>query len=457
MPNTFRRDSRQEGFSILELVLSILIAVEILIGAAIAFDVHNRMARIQTQVTDMQQSLRIAQYDITRVVRMAGRGDLVLAFDPEGPTRTPAQLTGVSLEVRNNVGGTVNADTDRNIARGDADSPLAVAGTDILIVRGCFSNLYQINPATFASGDGTGSRQLEIPKLSYLGVSQSLTPLKQAADAVTGGGSIGRVVLVSPEDRRLYGVADLTVATFTGGTANDPDAASLTLDLDSPSLLNPLDTGLVPPENRFPADMSASTVCLLEEYRYFVREEFEVPGDDSTLLRPALARARFVPGTETLIDTADLADGIFDLQLALGFDSDYPATGTNPGSFDDDLDFIGVDDTIFEAAAGSADRGTDDWLYNSPDDDPTDVQYRLHANQGNPPREVQLVYLRVTTLARTARPDPSYQAPDFDTLAGMDMVEDNDYDAAPADYFKTPDQLKYRRRGLTTVIDLRNL
>ena len=45
----------------------------------------------------------------------------------------------------------------------------------------------------------------------------------------------------------------------------------------------------------------------------------------------------------------------------------------------------------------------------------------------------------------------------LDTVAGTDLIEDNDYDDDPADFFKTGPQQKFRRRGLTTVIDLRNL
>ena len=451
------RRPAERGFTILELLIALVIAVEILIGAAVAFDVHNRMTQIQTQITDMQQSLRIAHYDLNRMVRMAGRGDLPARIDPQGATRVPPQLTGYAIDVRNNVGGTVNADPDRNIARGDADTPLVVRGTDVLIVRGCFSNLYQINPADFFSGDGTGTPTLTIPKLSFLGFTQTLTPLVQATDAAGDDASIGRLAMVSPENLQTYGIADVTDITFSGGTDDDPDSATLTLDLGIGSLLNVPDTSVVPAVNAFPSNMAASTVCMLEELRYYIREEFDVTGDNTTPLRPRLARARFLPGTETLLDEADLADGIFDLQIAFGFDSDYPAAGVAPGSFDDDIDFINVDDSIFEAPPGDAARATDDWLFNSPADRPTDVQWLTHANQGTPLKAVQLTYVRVTALARTSRADPSYQAPDFDTVNGSDFVEDNDYDAAPANYFKTGIQPKYRRRGLTTVIDLRNL
>jgi hypothetical protein len=120
------------------------------------------------------------------------------------------------------------------------------------------------------------------------------------------------------------------------------------------------------------------------------------------------------------------------------------------------VDFDGVDDVIFEAAAGSNARDTDDWLYNDPADDPTDAEWRLHDYVTRPGTPVRLTYVRLTTLARTSRPDPSYRAPDFDATAGTDLVEDHDYDQAPASQFKNVDNRKFRRRALTTIVDMRN-
>ena len=96
--------SRQSGFSLIELLIGMLIALEILVVALTVFDVHNRMARLQLQITDMQQSLRIAQYDLARLVRMAGRGGLPAAILPTAaaafdPDDTPPVLGGLAIEV----------------------------------------------------------------------------------------------------------------------------------------------------------------------------------------------------------------------------------------------------------------------------------------------------------------------------------------------------------------------
>lgn len=465
-----RSGAHQAGFTILELILTLLIVVEILIGAGIAFDVHNRMARIQTQITDMQQSLRIAQYDMTRMVRMAGRGGLAPEILPTAAFNaadTPPVLSGIAIEVRNNVGGTVNADPDRNIARGDANSPLAVEGTDILIVRGCFSTpLYNLNEATFdwdPDGDGSaGPTTLVLTDPGPTSLPQPILPLKEEADSLPGGNLDGWMVLASPESRQVYGLGDITGAAFTG-----PDDAltqvSISLNLPSTTPLNPINTAIAPPARMFPPRMTAALACLLEEYRYYVREEYEVPGDVTSEMRPRLARARFEPGTELPYRNdpenlrLDLADGIFDLQVALGFDSDHPSPSptTTPGSFDDDIDTIGVDDQIFEAPFGDAARDSDDWLYNSTDDEPSDLQWVVHQFPGNT-RPIQLRAIRITTLARTSRPDPSYESIDLDGRPGTDVIEDNNYTQAPAVRFRTGNDLKYRHRMLVTVVEPRN-
>ena len=108
-----------------------------------------------------------------------------------------------------------------------------------------------------------------------------------------------------------------------------------------------------------------------------------------------------IPGTELGHDdddanlTLDLADDIFDLQVALGFDTDYDSAGSGVGSFDDDADALGVDDVFYEGTTDNA-RATDDWLGNSSTDNPAAAQYRVNA--AIPARPVRLYYVRISTL-----------------------------------------------------------
>ncbi|KAB2962208.1 MAG: hypothetical protein F9K16_09725 [Thermoanaerobaculia bacterium] len=464
MRASIQRLRSEGGFSLLELLIAMLIAIEILVAAAIAFDVHNRAAVVQTQITDLQQSLRVAQYDMARLVRMAGRGGLPPLQRPDFDF-TPAThlLSGVAIEVRNNVTG-----GDRNIARGVVGSPLAVEGTDILTVRGCFANpVYQLEPDAFLPTDGStppdgiadGSVTFVVRPASVAGIPQPTEPLIEQLEVP---GTNPLMVFLSPVSRLIYGVGRVTDYDDTGDL-------QITVDVTPGSAWESLDPWVdqppAPPTRGMPAAMSAALTCVLEEYRYYVQQVHEIPGNAATPLRPRLTRARFEPGTEAAYagDPAnyalDLADGVFDLQIALGFDSDYPSVGGSaPGSFDDDLDVLGNDDLIFEAAAGTPGRATDDWLYNDSGDNPDADEWRRHQFLGRlPGQEVHLYYLRLTTVARTSRPDPSYQAPDFDTTVGSDWIEDHNYDLPPARDFKSEENRKFRRRMLTTVIEMRNI
>jgi hypothetical protein len=475
----------QRGFSILELVIALFIAVEILIAMAIAFDVHNKISRVQLQITDMQQSLRIAQWDLARLARMAGRGGLKADLEPGAAwddSKDPLPIRGRAIEIRNNVTG-----DERFIARGDDTSPSALEGTDILTVRGCFGTLFQIDSGTFdasdTDGDGTpgdenGETTLEIPAVSVAGVPQPFADLEaELTDHPGVGGVFGRILLSSFVSRDDWGIAKVV------DLDSDDDTLTLTVALDSEpdDALSPLNPRVpsVTGSRSFPTTITASTACLLEEYRYYVRDVREA-GDTITPLRPRLTRARFEPGTEDPYqgDTAnysiDLADQVFDLQVALGLDTDYWSGNdtSQPGSFEADNNDFGLDEVIYEAAADSASpgRSQDDWLYNdendSPGCDPTEVDcdatgipYLYHAYSTIDDDPVDVYFVRITTAARTYRPDPSYEAPDLDTRSSGDWLEDHDHDTPASDGtdFNSDDNRRHRRRTLTTTVEPRNI
>src|SRR6476661_1475186 len=124
---------RQAGFTLVELLVSLAVTVMLLLGVLATFDLNGRVSKAQTNVADMQQSLRIAQDDVVRIVRMAGRGGLPFA-DP------PSSLIplGVAVSVRDNV-----ADNQLMVAGDEATRILP--GTDVLTVRGVLATIYQAN------------------------------------------------------------------------------------------------------------------------------------------------------------------------------------------------------------------------------------------------------------------------------------------------------------------------
>jgi type II secretory pathway pseudopilin PulG len=456
--------SPESGFSLIELLLGMVIAVELLVAALTVFDVHNRMSRVQMQITEVQQAVRVAQYDVVRTVRMAGRGGLDTNFVPVA-TGTNTWLASRAIEVRNNL----IDDADREVATGYTDSPLVMPGTDMLIVRGCLSGpLFQFsaaNPTDFQADPGdigtVGTLDLgriTLRKETIVARDQNLSQFRDLQFFDSGGGHFSPILLQSAITRGVYTVAEVNSLTVNGPPEAPTDVV-IELDFlpndDTPN--NPF-VGLTDP------DFSVAFACVLEEYRYYIRENYADPGATPLVPLPRLSRARMIPGTETPyrddIDnlSLDLADEIIDLQVALAFDTDYDADGTYPGAFGADSDSEGNDDVVYEAATDDT-RDTDDWLWNSSLDNPNDLQWqqwRVTATS-TPQRPAKLLTARVTIVGRSARPDPGYDAPDLDAEVGHDWLEDTDYDAAPANAWKQGSNRNHRRRSLQTTIDMRNI
>jgi hypothetical protein len=175
---------------------------------------------------------------------------------------------------------------------------------------------------------------------------------------------------------------------------------------------------------------TAAFAGILEEYRYYVREERAIPGDDTSQLTPSLSRARMYPGSQVAYlenasnYSADIANDIFDLQIALAIDTDGDAQ-------------------ILEGEPGD---GNDDWLYNSVDDDATDTAKWVGTTDLR-----KLFYVRLNTLARAARQDRGFEA---DLLT---TIEDKDYSQSPGDYHNEGGQRAYRRRIIQSIVDTRNV
>jgi len=410
------------GFTLAELLVTMVVLSVVLIAALALFDFNNRLTQVQTNVANMQQSMRIAQLDMVRLIRMAGRGGL--------PPRVVGRdlPNGIALAVRNNV--------DPGAKIGDSTSPEVVPRTDILTVRGVFTSpLYQLNdedPNTFTLIPGSFEGRVRVLNVSPPGIPQDLTPLAEVIEGVNGGSPVEDALLLSsPLDDRIFGVVQLIPASSTvnrsGGIVTDVILA-----------FSYADTGLADKYKELNGDVfpgrlnSAISVGLLEEHRFYIRQDFAVAGDPTSNWQPKLSRARVFPGTQVPYknDTdnwsIDISDNVFDLQVALGLDTN------GDGAIPDTAD------------------ANDDWLFNATGDRPGDTQWNQIAG-ALPARATPLFYARVTTLARTDQRDRRYQAP---LLA---LVEDHDYTATPSSRFNTGPERMYRRRLLQTVIDLRNL
>src|SRR5947209_6944295 len=120
-PVPLANTARQRGFTLIEVAVSLLVTIIVLLGVLALFDLSNKLSRVQTNISDMQQSLRAAQTDAIRMIRMAGRGGLPLGTLPNG----------WAVAVRNNV-------ADPSYV-GDNTTPQVVPGSDVLTVRGVLS------------------------------------------------------------------------------------------------------------------------------------------------------------------------------------------------------------------------------------------------------------------------------------------------------------------------------
>ncbi len=400
------------GFTLIELLVSMVVFLGILVAMFAVFNANYKLAQVQTHVANMQQSLRIAQHDLVRMVRMAGRGGLSRGTLPQG----------LAVAVTSNV-------PDGTTLGSGASPPAVVAGTDILTIRGVFSTpYYQVNPAggnfQIDNPPSTGSVRIQDPNPTT-GVRQDLEELAAAIEAATPVPDA--LMLVSPLDDSIYAVVKIdpptSSVTRVGGAVVE---VTLGFSVDADYL--PLSPGGVYP----PTLTNVAFVGILEEYRFYVRQAFAIPGDNTSELVPRLSMARFFPGTNDAYAGVasnlmiDVADNILDFQVALGVDTD--------------------DDDVLDEPTPPSD---DEWLYNHHTDNDGEARWNAVPGTGAVP---ELFYVRLTTLARTDRPDFKYVSPAIDEIEDHQVSEP----ATPGN----PTELarrRYRRWQLQTVVDLRNL
>jgi len=440
-----RHRRHSSGFTLIELLVSLFVTIEIIIAVLMLFDLNNKLARVQTNIAEMQQSQRIAQYDLVRTVRMAGRGAyMVRTANTAGP---PEEFNSMTLGVRNNVAGDIGIAG----APSSATNPKVLPGTDVLRIRGVLTTpVFQVNtvdPAAFTRIDADDNQIPEsgvivIRRLSPTGVPQDLSvwvdQLRDAADRRPEA-----LLLSSPLSDSLYAVVELNpgASSLDGADPSNPDSVTLayvTIEAGSgthAAAYNNLHHDLDPVTGDpvFPKSLEAiSSVGILEEYRFYIREMHAVAADLNSDLTPRLTRARVFPGTDVPYGPgaagdpehlrADIADNVYDLQVAIGLDTNN-------------------DQQVTEALPPAA---TDDWLFNAAADDPEDALF-----EPAPPAPPRPVYnLRLTTLALTDRRDPKFSAP----LLGL--LEDHDY-ATHTLNTSAPNRM-FRHRLQTTIVDLRN-
>lgn len=440
-PRAFRRRAQQAGFSVVELIVALALTTVVLIGVARFFDSAQTVYVGQMNVAEMQQAARGSLRDMQRYIRTLGRG----GFPAASVTRPLPG--GLAVAVRNNVVA------DTRILTGSTNPlvPIVAEGTDVLTVRGVFASpIYQVNHTDPNTLQRVGGQPL-LGDVFLRSTTPTSVPqdLSVVIDIVTRSQADAdnpikeALLLTSPLDPGIYGVVELDPLN---SDISDPTNIRLRFRLADPAvdsdqrLANHYDA--LNPNGAFPLELFESRVGfvgVLEEYRFYIREEYEVPGDNMTAWAPRLSKARVYPATQLPYRgdydylSLDVATRVLDLQIALGCDS----SNKDPlVAVEDDVNF-----QIYETADGK----NDDWLFNGTDDDPMAKPWNnLDPGDDYP----DLYFVRVTALVRSRQADRGQLARLITSL------EDRDYtDTALNSY----NERRYRRSLLQTVVDLRNL
>ena len=448
-PQTDERRPRDQGFSLLEVVVTLGIVSVVMLGALTLIDSGGQLTRTQGDIAELQNNQRVAQQEMIRMLGMVGIGGLPETIDPAlgGDSTTGVFPDGLAVAVTN--------DVPVNTHIGDLTSPLIVDGSDVLTLRGVFSTpVYFVEPQLALSLDSDGKMSVVVQTTAEVGVTQNLESLRKALIAAKAA-TPARPEAFIVRDRfnpGAFAVLEMDPVATNPGETGDP---SLTIglvlssnDLDQTfadeygrmalgtTLLQGSGGTLVSlPEGGITVQLPrvVGSIGLLEEYRFFVRQEWDVAGDPASRPKAVLSRARFYPGTSTMHPdgTIDVSDGVLDLQIALGVDLP-PRDGRVADGFD------------LTGAAVDADK--DEVLYNHPDDD---------AGLTPPPGtrtwatlDAQVVFARINTVVQAARPDRGFEGRDLGT------IEDHDLSTS---IFNIESNLKTRKRHLQTVVRLRNL
>jgi prepilin-type N-terminal cleavage/methylation domain-containing protein len=336
-----RRSPR--GFTLVEFLIASFLLLVIMLVMGMLFDRSSRITKIESNVTDEQQNVRYASYQMTREVRMTGAAGLL----PSSTIGGIRQL-GVSLNLGSSTFGTGATFRNNNMA---ADVMIGGThhirmGTDMLHIRGVISNaLYDLGAPAFAPGS---SAALTITPCSryrdpsaQVGAPCYPFALNDMSAFQTPGSVTNRLFVLSDTFGNL-GVGVVKTATAAGTFTLL--TAALTIDTTSsgggayPLSLNP---GSVFP----PGLTNPSRGGILDDRVYFIDDGTVSPAPKCAAgngmqspgpCHPVLSVADWAPNDSTgspfsTATVTPIADDIEDMQVAYGLD--FFNVVTNTGSY----------------------------------------------------------------------------------------------------------------------------
>jgi prepilin-type N-terminal cleavage/methylation domain-containing protein len=472
-----------KGFSLIELLVSLVVVSIFFLGILAIFDRSAKMNKVETGVSDVQQNVRYASYQIVREFRQARVGNLSYAkaviplYNNAAPSQTIPSVSGANHPVRPGtdaveIRGVINSALFALDPGDFAGSPLQPSNQTILIPAITNAGYYN-NPAANPcySKDGSGVCQQNGPNwfsdflINLHAIDSTIDP----SGGCVGGCAAGTTYIlpvVVDDSQGNYDVGNLVSVSLNSTTPTTAQAMTLTVNF-AVSSVGAYNAGASPVALTTPA-----RVGVVDDFLYFVHDGAEGagPGEpnpaiDPTQSHPFLAAARsYVPLNATspftpVYDLQGVAEDIEDFQVAYGIDA-YKGT-TLPlasGTAASGPDFI-VYPTEYTDANGIVQPDGDEWFPNAGADkimvqgtlyDQTSTlvgSYPLmfqYTPAGGVPQPL-LRALKIAIVAKSNTADPKYQG------AGALGIKAMDSTAAPVST-----TLAYHRRVVNLAITLRN-
>jgi prepilin-type N-terminal cleavage/methylation domain-containing protein len=478
------KHSSQQGFSLIELLVSLGIIALFFLAMVGVIDRSARMNKVENAVSDAQQNVRFASFQMVKNIRMARVGNLTY--------------------VNSIIPAYNNAPTGTTISSAGGRSHPVRAGTDAIEVRGILSSpMFAIDTSSLSASPTTGVVQVTILPVTPGGVfnNQILNPcfskdvngvcqangpdsfhdFMVALNALDSGYVVlppggnwtsGNCVPYAVSDAN--GVYDVGTVQAVSVIPTTPPGLKVTLNFADPCAQTYNLAGGPPRALNSPSDAG-----ILDDIVYFVHDGAEcseggagcpAPIPDPTKSHPFLATAsRLVAlgGAASTFNVLPLAENIEDMQIAYGIDA-YTGT-TLP------LSTVGSDGIVYPLenvnGSGVVVAGGDEWYPNasgdgitvpgSPPFSPGSVPDWLDGSQA-----VNLGKLFQYTPVGTTEPVPLLKAVKIALVAIGDRpdTQDGGYKGPGSLGFNVMDstaapvspRMPYHRRMIDLSVSLRN-
>ncbi|HET9794177.1 MAG TPA: prepilin-type N-terminal cleavage/methylation domain-containing protein [Thermoanaerobaculia bacterium] len=513
------RSRRETGFSLIEVLVSILIMMVVVIGMMTMFDRSAKITKTENSVTDAQQSVRYAAYQLVREARMAGAGGV-----PASLTVGTLHQLGVSLNLGSTKWGAAAKFLSNNVNAGGSGDVVCIGGacgtsgahhvrvgTDILHVRGVIANaVFDLGSSNWSISGTTGT-------LVVNPCTKFSDPTATASSPCFPNGTNDMSAFDSSLANRLFVMSDALGNVGVGLVSGDPVVAkvdsskscavaknctaTVTIAIGNAATPDTTYPQTLCPNGAFPIGLTVPTRGgILDDRVYFIDDgpstatncnsaasravQDQSPGP----CHPVLSYADWVTGDSSAspFSTATVtpvADDVEDLQVAYGIDF-YDAvanTGTftspAPTKFDTTtglpLDYPSDNSLSITTQATFTTIVNDARGTSSPNADPSEDVSSADAdewiwNRAGEPASGTFDYnsdlsrlrgLEVALLAKGSQPDPSGRAPGsvaMPAFLGAFAYPLMDSAAETVSQPTSGIAFPYRRRTQTLRIMLRN-